>query len=338
MQIIPRPAVRMLLGYGVTAALAGACSAPESMQPITDKGGTINNLFLLVLALSALVFLLVAALLGWALVRYRARPGDGEGRQTEGNRGLEIAWTAGPLLLLALVFVITVRVMRTVDGPARAAGGDDAALRVEVIGHQWWWEYRYPDLGIVTANELHLPVGVPLRLELRSDDVIHSFWVPQFGWKMDLIPTKTNVMNLRVDEAGTYDGACTEYCGLQHAWMRLRVTAESRDDFNAWAAAQRRPAAPPAAALARGQQIFLANTCVSCHAVGGAAAGGQVGPNLTHLGSRATIGAGIIENTPDNLTKWIANARSIKPGVRMPRYALSDADMQALVVYLESLK
>ena len=212
-----------------------------------------------------------------------------------------------------------------------------SAMRVEVVGHQWWWEYRYPDLNVVTANELHVPVGVPLRLELTSNDVIHSFWAPQFGWKKDAIPGKTNTMPVQVDQPGVYDGTCTEYCGTQHAWMRVRVVAQSTDEFNAWVQQQQQPASSsqdPTAA--RGQQVFTGSTCVNCHTLRGTTANGQVGPDLTHFGSRSIIGAGVLENTPDNLRQWISNPQAIKPGVLMPGYSsLSDDDLTALVTYLE---
>jgi cytochrome c oxidase subunit 2 len=181
-------------------------------------------LFQFVLVLSAIVFLLVAGVLLFVIVRHRARPGEADPSQIHGNRRLEVAWTLAAFLLLAIIFVPTLQTMTTVE--AQTASG----MRVEVIGHQWWWEYRYPDLGVVTANEMLLPVGQPARLELQSADVIHSFWVPRFGWKRDTIPGKTNLLAATVEQAGAYDGACTEFCGLQHAWMRIRVVAQPPSD------------------------------------------------------------------------------------------------------------
>jgi cytochrome c oxidase subunit 2 len=211
------------------------------------------------------------------------------------------------------------------------------APRLYVIGHQWWWEYAYPDLGVITANELHVPVGVGLAIDLESRDVIHSFFVPHFGLMRDAVPGKTNHLSLSVDRAGTFDGVCTQFCGAQHAWMRQRITAEPRDQFDAWVAQQRQPAS---ASGAPGQQVFLQNTCVSCHAIRGLPAPAQVGPDLTHFGSRSTLGAGVLDNTPANLRSWIRNPHSIKPGVLMPAFgaSLSDQDLDALVDYLESLK
>ncbi|HEY3060989.1 MAG TPA: cytochrome c oxidase subunit II [Chloroflexota bacterium] len=303
----------------------------ESFDPVTRQGLDVSNLFGLELIISAL---LLALVLGWlilALVRFRAAPGDtAEPAQVHGNRRLELAWTVTPALTLAVVFLLAVQTMNGVD----AAG--PGAQRVQVIGHQWWWEYQFPDLGVTTANELHVPVGTELTLELESRDVIHSFYVPRFGLMRDLVPGKTNRMALRIDRPGTYDGACTQYCGLQHAWMRQRIIAEPRDQFDVWIAAQRAPASPPSAA---GQQVFLRTTCVSCHAIRGLPATAQVGPDLTHFGSRQTLGAGVLENTPTNLRQWIQNPHQIKPGVLMPGFgSLPEQDLNALVNFLEGLK
>jgi cytochrome c oxidase subunit II len=306
----------------------------ESFNPVTAQGSAIAELFLLALIPTALILLLVVGLLVAAIVRYRGRPGDADPPQLEGNRTLEIAWTATPALLLAVFFGLTLRTMNIVNAES------PSALRVEVIGHQWWWEYRYPDLNVVTANELHVPVGVPIRLEITSDDVIHSFWAPRFGWKKDAIPGKTNVMSVQVDQAGVYDGSCTEYCGAQHAWMRIRVVAQSRDEFDAWSGGQQQASPAPTDATAlRGQQVFESNTCVSCHTVQGTTAAGRVGPDLTHLGGRTTLGAGVLENSPENLSDWIRDPQAIKPGVLMPGYSsLADDDLAALAAYLEGRK
>jgi cytochrome c oxidase subunit II len=308
--------------------------SPPTLDPISPQGAAILELFVLAMVPSTLIFLLIVGLLAYIVVRYRARPGDGEPIQVEGHRGLEIGWTVGPVVLLVALFLLTVRTMRTVE----AQPSD--ALRVEVVGNQWWWAYRYPDLGVVTANELHVPVGQPLRLELTATDVVHSFWVPQFGWKRDAIPGKTNLMSVRVDRAGVFEGACAEYCGLQHAWMRIRVVAQTGAEFDAWVIAQRQPAPAPTNPTAqRGQQVFEANTCVACHTVQGTAATGRVGPDLSHVGDRATLAGGVLENTPDNLGRWIRDPQAVKSGALMPAYAnLPDADLTALVAYLEGLK
>jgi cytochrome c oxidase subunit II len=306
----------------------------DSFATVTPQGASIVSLFVLALIPSALILAIVVGVIAVVLVRDRDRPGAPEPAQIEGHRTLEIAWTAIPLLLLAVFFGLMLRTMQTVNaepGPA---------LRVQVIGHQWWWEFRYPDLGIVTANELHVPVGQPVRFELMSGDVIHSFWVPRIGWKKDAIPGTTTVMSVEVDQPGIYDGACTEYCGTQHAWMRIRVVAQPADQFAAWTSAQQAPAtASQDPVAARGQQLFLANTCVSCHTVAGTSAAGTVGPNLTHIGSRATLGGGVAELAPANLQQWIRDPHALKPGVLMPAYgSFAPDDLAALAAYLDSLK
>lgn len=247
---------------------------------------------------------------------------------------MQIAWTVAPLLLFAVLAVLFIRTIQKVDHPVAASG-----LRIEVIGHQWWWEFRYPDSGVVTANELHLPTNQPVELQLDAGDVIHSFWVPQFGWKMDAIPGRPTHLAVTVDKAGTYEGACTEFCGAEHAWMLIRVVAEPPDQFGAWIAGQQQAATAPQGDLATaGQNLFLASTCVNCHTVRGTAATGNVGPDLTHVGSRATLGAGVIPNTPEELRAWIADASSYKPDVLMPKFTFTPQQLDQLVAYLEGLK
>jgi cytochrome c oxidase subunit 2 len=305
----------------------------DSFNPISSQGLAISNLFWLVLALSLAVFLVVIVPLGYILVRFRARPGDPDPPQVEGNRTLEITWTSGAVALVVILFILTIQTMATVSASS------SQAVAIQVIGHQWWWEYRYPDLQVVTADELRVPVGTTVHLLLDSADVVHSFWVPQFGWKKDVVSGRTNDMWVTLQQAGTFDGTCTEYCGTEHAWMRIRVIAQPRDQFDAWVQQQRQPAAAPATAAAqRGQQLFQANTCVSCHTVQGVSSG-QAGPDLTHFGSRTIIGSGVLDNTPENLKRWVRSAQSVKPGVLMPSYdTLSDEDAQALAEYLGGLK
>jgi cytochrome c oxidase subunit 2 len=315
--------------------LTGCGLEAEGTDPVTSQGELTTSLFNLTLVLGGLVFLLVIGLLAYSIVRFGERPGDDEPEQTHENRRLEIAWTATPFLLLTVLFVLTVRTMWRVDDPPER----DEGLTIEIIGHQWWWEYRYPDQQVIIANELHLPTGTPIRMELRSADVVHSFWVPRFGWKLDVIPNKTNVLTIEADVPGTYDGACAEYCLDQHAWMRTRVVVEAPEQFAAWLQAQAQPAVTPADDQARrGEDIYMASTCVNCHRIAGTPSDGNVGPDLTHLGSRTILGAGIRPNTPEELADWIRDAGAIKPGVLMPRYDFSDEDLAALVRYLDGLK
>ncbi len=321
-----------LVGGALVLGVSG-CGQIGSFDPVTSQGLAVSDLFNLELVLSLLLLLLVGGILAAVLVRFRWRAGEAEPPQVAGNRKLEVAWTILPALLLAAMFVLAVRTMNTVNAAS------PSELRVVVIGHQWWWEFQYPDLGVVTANELHVPAGAPLQLELQSADVIHSFWLPRFGWMKDAIPGRTNQMFVRVDQAGDYLGACTQYCGTEHAWMRIHVVAQPRDQFDVWAQQQRQPAtAAGSAAAMHGQQVFQQNTCTNCHTIQGTPAGGRVGPDLTHLSSRATIGAGVLANTRDDLRRWVHDVQDVKPGVLMPNFRdFSDTDLNDLTEYLAGL-
>jgi cytochrome c oxidase subunit 2 len=217
------------------------------------------------------------------------------------------------------------------------------SLEIAVNGHQWWWEVTYPNdvpaLQVVTANEIHVPVGKTVRVKLQAADVIHSLWVPRLHGKRDLIPGRTTWMWIRADHAGTYVGQCAEFCGFQHAFMAFEVIADPPAQYDAWAATQRQPAAEPADATARrGRDVFLGSACIMCHAIEGTIAGARKGPDLSHVGGRSTIAAGTLPNRPAELARWIANPHDFKPGVNMPATSLSSADMNALVSYLGSLK
>jgi cytochrome c oxidase subunit 2 len=220
-----------------------------------------------------------------------------------------------------------------------AASAERPSLTVQIIGHQWWWEIRYPDQGVVTANELHVPVGQQIKLELSSADVIHSFWAPQLEGKRDLIPGQTNILTFTPDRAGIYRGQCAEYCGRMHAKMAFLVVAEPPDVFAEWVTAQQQPAAAPVTAAAQaGEQVFLHNACVACHTVAGTAAAGKIGPDLTHIASRYTLAAATLSNTPAHRAGWIVNSQALKPGNAMPVMQLQPADLQSLLAWLETLK
>lgn len=316
-------------GALASLTLATGCNGIDAFKPVTPQGGAIVSLFVLEIVLATLVCLAVAAVAGYAMVRFRHRPGAPEPPQIHGNTNLELAWTAAPALLLAFLFFLTVRTMGTVEAqPADA-------LRIRVIAHQWWWEFEYPELGIVTANEFQVPIGQPVRLELESADVAHNFWIPQFGWKKDNTPNHVTFINVVVDQPGVYDGSCNEFCGLQHAWMRVRAIATPPEEFQTWVARSQQPAS---ATAPRGQQVFQQSTCINCHVIQGLG-GARVGPDLSHFGSRTIIGAGVLGNTPENLHAWLRDPQRIKPGVLMPGYQdLSEEDMRALVEYLGGLK
>src|SRR5438874_8118574 len=297
----------------------------------------IGSLGLIVGAIAFVIFLGVEGALVYAAWRYRASRVTGPVAQVHGNTGLEIAWTVIPILILAVVLVLMLGTMREISASASAQTGG-AAMRVLARGYQWWWEFRYPTPrgDVVTANELHIPANTAIDLDLESGDVIHSFWVPEVAGKTDLIPGHTNHLRLYASHPGTYAGQCAEFCGVEHAWMRITVVAESPADFQRWLDAQAIPRA--SASAARGEQVFLANVCVSCHAIRGTPAGGTAGPDLTHVGSRATLGAGVLPNDAASIRAWLADPQRYKPGSLMPRVPLAAADLDALVTYLESLK
>jgi cytochrome c oxidase subunit 2 len=294
------------------------------------------ELWWLMLVLGAAVFVVVAALLVIGLFR-RPRAAESQAGERMPNRFGRWMIAGGvvlPFIILVVVLGATLRAMRFVPNTA-----PPEALVIEVIGHQWWWEVRYPAEGITTANELHIPVGRPIALELTSADVIHSFWVPRLAGKLDLLPDGINTLVLEADESGEHHTQCAEFCGLQHAHMELRVVAEPQERFASWVAARARPAADPTGATARrGQEVFLASDCAQCHAIRGSPAEATRGPDLTHLASRPTIGAGVMPNTPQTLAQWVADPHESKPGAKMPAADLTDEQLDAVLAYLNSLK
>jgi cytochrome c oxidase subunit 2 len=296
------------------------------VRPPADAIGT---LALIVGVIALLIFVAVEGALVYAVWRYRAsRHVAGEPATFEHNRRLEIAWTAAPALILAVVFALMLGTVAEING-----AGSPAAIRISAIGHQWWWEFRYGDVR--TANELHIPTGAAIDLELTSADVIHSFWVPALGPKSDMLPGSTNHLRLFAPRAGSFEGQCAEFCGVEHAWMRIRVVAQSQADFDAWLQAE---ATPRKTIETDAERVFLANICVSCHTIRGTAAAGTAGPDLTHVGARATIGAGVLPNDVARMRAWLADPQRYKPGSLMPRVRLSDGDLDALAAYLVSLK
>ena len=304
-------------------------------DPRSPGSLAIANLFVITLVMGLVILTLVTALVLWSAYRYRARGEDGEPRQRAGIRRLEIGWTVGAFLIILVVFVLTVRTMQAADPGVEGQPADD----VVITGYQWWWAVRYPQAGVVTANEIHLPAGQRVLARLESADVIHDFWVPQLGRKLDMTPGEPAHLWLQADTPGVYLGACAEYCGAEHAWMRLRVVVQPPAEFDAWLRQQAQPAPNPTGGdAARGAQLFQTMTCASCHAIAGTPAQARVGPDLTHLASRTTLASGVLDNTPDNLRRWLANPQAIKPGTYMPDTQLSDADVRALAAYLETLK
>jgi len=309
-------------------------------SPASTPAKSIADLSVFVLVVTGIIFLAVFALLLYSVVRFRGRAMDGgrEPAQVYGSMQIELAWTIIPTLIVVVLFLATARVIHAIQDAPKPAG----ALDVIAIGHQYWWEFRYPKLGIVTANELHIPVSVsghptPTFLQLLSVDTDHSFWVPQLAGKTDLIPNHPNRMWMDPQRTGVFLGQCAQYCGTQHAKMLLRVSVDGPEDFASWVHAQQKLAVEDAAAIA-GRRVFERNACMNCHVVAGTPADGRFGPDLTHLMSRATIAAGAAENTHKNLRLWIQDPSVIKPGSLMPAMKLSDADLDAVVSYMETLR
>ncbi|MGD0893461.1 MAG: cytochrome c oxidase subunit II [Terracidiphilus sp.] len=321
-----------------------AQSPTNIFAPAATPAHSIFNLSMLVFGVTLVIFLVVAGLLLYALIRYRHRPENSnhEPAQIYGSNQIELSWTVIPILIVVVLFLSTTRVILG----TQAIPEPDSAMNVTVIGHQFWWEYRYPQSGVVTANELHIPTSdpahpTPTYLTMSSADVAHSFWVPRLAGKTDVIPNKINTMWIDPAQAGLYLGQCAQYCGTQHAKMLLRVYAQSPADFAAWINQQEQPAVQDFAgnaAAAEGQAVFMRNACINCHAIKGTVATGRFGPDLTHLASRDTLASGAVENTAENLRKWIDNPNSIKPGSLMPSMHLNNHDLDVITAYLTQLR
>jgi len=333
----------LIFGLCLSAASAfadGPQAVPSILAPASTPAYEIFGLSLFVLLITGTIFVTVGGLLAYALIKFRARGDDDmrqEPAQVYGSVQVELAWTVIPVLIVVVLFLTTARIIFAVQDAPKPK----SALDVTVIGHQFWWEFRYPTLGIVTANELHIPVSskwhpAPTYLKLLSADVDHSFWVPQLGGKTDLIPNHPNEMWLDPQSPGLYLGQCAQFCGVEHAKMLIRVYVDTPEQFEAWARNQQKPGVQDEA-VAAGRQIFDTEACMNCHTVSGTVARGTFGPDLTHLMSRATIASGAVENTPDNLRAWIKDPDQFKPGALMPAMQLSDQQIDQLVAYLTTL-
>lgn len=305
------------------------------LAPHSAEMRSISDLFWIMLIISGIIFIGVTGAIIISVFKFSSKPGGAEPRQIFGNRRIEILWTAIPAVILAVAFAVTVKYMRDINAPRTAARTFD----IYAIGHQWWWEFQYPSLGVVTANEVHIPTGITIHYHVKSGDVIHSFWIPQLQRQIDANPGLDNAVFAEFDTPGVYGGACYEYCGTAHAWMKFRAVVQTPAQFAIWVKHELAARVPPTGVAAQGEKVFLQNTCVNCHAITGTSAGGAVGPNLTHVGSRWAIGAGAAPLTVQDLENWIANPPTYKPGVLMPGYPfLSKKDLHALAVYLISLK
>jgi cytochrome c oxidase subunit 2 len=302
------------------------------LKPGTEQASDILISFYIVLGVGAFIFAVVAGLVVYVSFRFRRREGQ-EPKQFSENVRLEVIWISIPLLIVTGLFVVAVWTMSLVNPPALGIKAD-----LTVTAHQWWWELRYPQPGATAANEIHLPVGRRLLLRFESGDVIHSFWVPSLGQKIDMIPGHPNHLWLTLEQPGVYLGACNSFCGMGHGMMRIRAIAEAPGDFNVWLGSQQQSAKLPSTAAAKtGVGIFVQKNCVNCHSIRGLVTTGHVAPDLTHVASRETLAAGTLPNTPENLSRWLKDPQAVKD-CNMPDIGLSDEQVGYLVAYLGGLK
>ncbi|MBT8335568.1 MAG: cytochrome c oxidase subunit II [Gemmatimonadetes bacterium] len=356
--------LRTALGTLVLALLTAGCSLEgdypqSSVAPTSDFALMIHELYADIFWWTLLILAVVWVVLAYILIRFRARPDSPVPKQIHGHMGLEIGWTIGPALIVVAISIPTIQAVF-----ATQQGDPEDSLVVDVIGHQYWWEFRYPDTGLITANEVHIPVDRPVSFRISSDDVIHSFWVPMLGGKRDANPMrirpegedpKYNWIHLTANETGTFWGQCAEFCGDSHSLMGFRVVVEDEAGFQAWQADLATPVAAPATAAAdpaqdtttadaapapaqvaqvdplveQGREIFHQQTCIACHAIAGTNAMGEIAPNLTLFGRRSSLAAGWLENTPENLQAWIKAPQDIKPGALMPGVAVAGGNWPA---------
>jgi cytochrome c oxidase subunit 2 len=311
----------------------------DIFKPLASPAAAERDIAWFTIAVTSVIFIVVASIIVYTIARFRRRPGDDlhqEPAQVYGSNQIELAWTVIPILIVFVLIGVTARVVWSVENASPPA----STLHLKVIGHQWWWEVQYPDYGITTANEIHVPFSSDGKeatyLELSSADVAHSFWVPQLSGKTDLIPNRLNYMWIDPKQGGVYVGNCAEYCGTQHANMLLRVVAEERPAFQAWVQGQQKTLAP--SEVSAGRTAFESLSCINCHVIKGTKAIGRFGPDLSHLASRSTLAAGMITNTPENLKRWINDPQEVKPGCLMPSLKLGGPELDQLVSYLGSLK
>jgi cytochrome c oxidase subunit 2 len=339
------PPSRKILGAALVVLGLAACGGPHpqtTLDPTSDFGVRIDDLFNTIFWFAVAVFVVVEVLLLYTIIRYRAKPGQPPPRHVHGSTLLEISWTLAPVVILIFIAVPTMKTIFEVDGTA-----PEGALKVQVVGRQWWWEYRYTDLGITTANELHVPVARPVQLEMTSGDVIHAFWPPRLGGKRDVMAGRRSYIAFTADSVGTFRGQCGEFCGESHALMGLRVMVDDSATFAQWVTNQ--TTAPVVRAdsltgLAReGAEAFrrvrepASNSCIACHAIQGISMG-ILGPSLSHVGSRTTIAAGVLPNDSAGLVRWLRDPPAVKPGSKMPRIEMTDQEIAALVAFLSGLR
>jgi cytochrome c oxidase subunit 2 len=333
--------VLLLLNYcSLTISAQGHSTTPSTLAPASTSAHQIYALSIFVLSITGGIFLVVGGLLVFAIIRFRARKSDPltEPPQIYGSTQIELAWTVIPILIVVVLFLTTARIIFAIQDAPKPK----SALDVTVIGHQFWWEFRYPGLGITTANELHIPVSHdkapnPTYLKLLSADVNHSFWIPQLAGKTDLIANHVNTMWINPQETGLYLGQCAQFCGSQHALMLLRVYVDTPEQFDAWVKNQQQTAVNDPRVVA-GRRVFETQACLNCHTISGTAATGRFGPDLSHLMSRVTLASGPLTNSPQNLRAWIKDPSQFKQGALMPAMQLSDQQLDDITAYLSTLR
>jgi cytochrome c oxidase subunit 2 len=305
----------------------------STLAPGSDFARAILHIYAIITWATVIIGLVVFVVLGYVLVRFRARPDASLPPQVRGHTLMELGWTIGPALVLLVIAIPTIQTIFRTQTMAAPRG----ALQVTVRGWQWWWEFRYPDLDVVTANELHLPIGRTVVLHLEGPDVIHSFWVPHLGGKRDVVPGRHNRIVLTPELPGEHWGQCAEFCGASHANMGMRVIVRPAAEFDAWVARQKAAPAEPSGLAAEGKAIFARSACVGCHTIAGVSAG-VLGPNLSHFGGRTMLAAGMWPNTPDNVAAWVRDPQRLKPGAKMPDLGLTAEQAKAVAAYLTDLK
>jgi len=306
----------------------------SALDPQSPQARVIGGVGVISTIIFVLIFVIVTGAIVYALVRFRGRDGEPDPKQVADNRKVEIIWTTIPFLIVAFLFGLTIHAMNLADPPPPPLPD------LIVTGHQFWWQANYPASGVVIANEIHIPAGKPLSVRLDSKDVLHEFWVPKLNRKLTTVPGQNNHLWLQADKPGEYLGTCSEFCGMQHAWMRIVVVAEEPAKFEQWQQAQLQPSQTPKSdAAVKGRALFQTSTCINCHAIRGVTgADAGVAPDLTHVASRIQLGAGILENTSANMRLWLKSPQHIKPGALMPDFTLTDEQLDQLAEYLSSLR
>jgi cytochrome c oxidase subunit II len=306
----------------------------NALDPQSPQARVIFNLGIVSTVIFVLIFVIVAGTIVYAMLRFRGLNGETDPEQIQENKIVEITWTLIPFLIVLFLFALTLRAMSRVEPPTPPSPD------LVVTGHQFWWQVDYPGTGVTTANEIHIPAGKPLSVLLESKDVLHEFWVPKLTRKMSNVPGQPNHVWLQADKPGVYIGQCSEFCGTQHAWMRIVVVAHEPAQFEQWQQAQLRTAESPAGGPAlKGQELFRTLSCINCHAIKGVAgAESRVAPDLTHVGGRKQLASGMIDNTPANMRLWLKSPQHIKPGALMPDFTLTDEQLDQLAGYLSRLQ